>query len=506
MNLPAAAEAMDLCKSLRLHAATNPHQAALFCGDREVSYFALDQASSRLALWCLDQGLRPGDRVALHCSNSIEAVQLFFALFKAGLIAVTINTRLKPAEIRYILDHSQPRMLFSEPALAPLAEQAGATCPIFTQLPSLASSLAPQDVDSAVLPAVDPDQPAVIVYTSGTTAHPKGVVHTHRSLFHTAVNVAWVSRDLPGSVRLCSLPMMHMAALSYTLVSVYQGTPLVVLPRFDPAGVLDAIERFGCNDMFCLPALTLFIVEEQARKPRRVSSLRFVGAGGDAVSLELQNRFEALFGIPLVEVYSMTEATPLAFNPMDAPRRGSLGLPVKGIEMRIVDFEEREVAEGETGEIVVRGPSTCIGYWNDPEATGALLGGGWLHTGDLASRDHDGYYWFKGRKKEIIIRAGSNISPQEVEEVLYKHPAVLEAGVVGVPDPVYGERVAAFIVLREGHTVDLQELRRFAQQHLADYKLPEEVQFLKELPKNPMGKVQRRALKDPERDAAWGVV
>jgi long-chain acyl-CoA synthetase len=487
---------MDLCRSLRLHATENPHQTALLCGDVAVSFIALDESSTTLALWFLDQGLRLGDRVALHWSNSIEVVQLFFALFKAALVAVTINTRLKPVEILYILDHSQPRMCFSEPALAPLAEQAGATCSIFTQLPPLAPPLASHDVHSAALPAVDPDQPAVILYTSGTTARPKGVVHTHRSLFHTAMNVAWIARDIPGSLRLCQLPMMHLAALSSLLASVYQGTPMVVLPRLDPAAVLDAIERFGCTVTSYLPALMQFIVENQARKPRRVSSLRLVTVGGDAVSLVLQNRFKTLFGIPLVEVYGMTETNPIACNPIGAPRPGSIGLPVEGVEMRIVDGEDREVAGGETGEIVVRGASTCIGYWNDPEATSALFGSGWLHTGDLASRDTDGYYWFKGRKKEIIIRAGSNISPQEVEEALYRHPAVLEAGVVGFPHPVYGENVAAFVVLREGHTVDPPELRRFARQHLADYKVPEEILFLKELPKGPTGKVHRRTLKE----------
>ncbi len=483
---------MDLCKSLRLHATNNPHQTALFCGDVAVSYLALDESSSALALWFLDQGLRPGERVALHWSNSVELVQLFFAVFKAGLIAVTINTRLKPVEIRYVLDHSQPQMCFSEPALAPLAEQAGAGCPILTQLPPLGPAAAPR----ATLTEVEPDQPAVIIYTAGTTARPKGVVHTHSSLFHIAANTAWVERDVPGLLRLCALPMMHVGALLYLLASVYQGTPLVVLPRFDPAAVLDAIERFGCTAALFLPALTLFMVEEQAQKPRRISSLRHVMAGGDAVSLALQNRFEALFGIPLVEGYGMTEAVPIAINPRAALRPGSIGLPVEGVELRIVDLEDRDVSEGETGEVVVRGPSTCIGYWNDPEATSALLGGGWLHTGDLASRDADGYYWFKGRKKEIIIRAGSNISPQEVEEALYRHPAVLEAGVVGAPDPLYGERILAFIVLREGHTVDPRELRRFAQQYLADYKLPEEIRFLKELPKSPTGKVHRRTLKE----------
>jgi long-chain acyl-CoA synthetase len=486
------AEPSDICGSLRLHAEGRPHQAAVYCGDVAITWSALEESTATLARWFLDQGLRPGDRVALHWSNSIEVVQLFFALFKAGVIVVTINTRLKPAEIRYVLDHSETRLCFSEPALAPLAEQAGAACSVIDHLPSLERA----NEHFTTMPEVSCDQPALIIYTSGTTAHPKGVVHTHRSLFHAARNAAWVSRNLEISVRLCALPVMHMAGMTNLITSVHQATPVAMLAKFDPAAALDAIERYSCSAMTCLPALTLFVVEEQARKPRNISSLRLVTAGGDAVPLALQNRFKALFGIPLVEGYGMTECNPVACNPVDEPRMGSMGLPIEGVDIRVVDSDGQDVADGETGEIAIRSPATCIGYWNDPVATVATLESGWFHTGDLASRDADGYYWFKGRKKEIIIRAGSNISPQEVEEALYKHPAVLEAGVVGIPDPIYGERVVAAIVLREGQTVDPQELRQFAQKLLADYKLPEEILFLKELPRSPVGKVHRRTLKE----------
>jgi long-chain acyl-CoA synthetase len=486
------AEPSDVCGSLRLHAETRPHQATLYCGDVVVTWSALEKSTTHLARWFLDQGLRPGDRVALHWSNSIEVVQLFFALFKAGLIVVTVNTRLKPAEIRYILDHSEARMCLSEPALAPFAEQAGAACSVINHLPALERV----NEYSTAMPEVGCDQPALIIYTSGTTAHPKGVVHTHRSLFHCAGNAASIYRNVEIVSRLCALPVMHMAGMTNLIGSVYQGTPIVMLPKFDAAAVLDAVERYSCSAMTCLPALTLFVVEEQARKPRNISSLRLVTAGGDAVPLTLQNRFKALFGIPLVEGYGMTECNPVAFNPVDHPRMGSMGLPIEEVDIRVVDSDHQDLADGETGEIVIRSPATCIGYWNDPVATKTTMESGWFHTGDLASRDADGYYWFKGRKKEIIIRAGSNISPQEVEEALYKHPAVLEAGVVGILDPRYGERVVAAIVLREGQTVAPLELRQFAQKLLADYKLPEEILFLKELPKSPVGKVHRRTLKE----------
>jgi long-chain acyl-CoA synthetase len=219
-------------------------------------------------------------------------------------------------------------------------------------------------------------------------------------------------------------------------------------------------------------------------------------SGGDAVSPALQARFQALFGTELVELYAMTEMTAICVNPTGAIRSGSCGVPLDGIDVRIVDCKGCDVPEGEIGEIAVRGASAFLAYWNDAEATQAARPDGWLRTGDLGSRDADGFIWFKGRKKEIIIRAGCNISPQEVEEALYKHPAVLEVGVIGIPDPVNIERVAAYIVLRDGHPATADDLCVFVRRHIADYKTPEEIHFLKELPKNAVGKIQRRALKE----------
>ena len=231
------------------------------------------------------------------------------------------------------------------------------------------------------------------------------------------------------------------------------------------------------------------------RKPRDVSSLRTVLAAGDCVPVNLQERFSAIFGVPLQEAIGMTETFPIAINPKRAIRPGSLGIPSAGVEVRIVDAAGRDLTDGETGEMVVRCPANCIGYWNDPAATEALLRGGWLHSGDLGSRDSDGYLWFKGRKKQIIIRAGSNISPQEVEEVLDPHPAVFDVAVVGAPDPVYGELVMALVSLRKGAAPGEQELREYARRSLADYKVPERIYFLPQLPKGPTGKVDRSALK-----------
>jgi long-chain acyl-CoA synthetase len=481
-----------VCDFVHRNARQKPDQTAFICGATAISWAALDETSTGLAQWFLDQGLQPGDRVAACSPNSIELVQVYLALFKAGLIAVPINTRLKPDEVQYIVDHSGPRMAYCDPLFAPLLEQTGAGFPIISRLPDPASAR----TDSPDLPAIGPDSLAMIIYTSGTTARPKGVALTHGALFHKGLSGSQINGHVSDPVFLCLLPMMHVSGVWILAMAFHQGAPTVLLPRFEPAAALDAVEQFGCTITGGLPTMILSMMEEQASRPRQVTTLRSVIAGGDAVSPVLQSRFKALFGTELLEIYAMTELCPMCANPAGAPRNGSVGLPLEGVDIRLVDLDGRDVPVGETGEILARGPTLCAGYWNDPQATRAAIGSGWMHTGDLGARDADGFIWFKGRKKEIIIRAGSNISPQEVEEALYKHPAVLEAGVVGVPDPVTIERVAAFVVLRDGHAASADELCAFARRHIADYKAPEEIHFRPALPKNAVGKVQRRALKD----------
>jgi long-chain acyl-CoA synthetase len=490
LRKPIAASANTvLCDFLRRHAGQKPGQTAFACGDATIGWRALDQTSTGLAHWFLNQGLKPGDRVAVCSLNSIELVQVYLGLFKAGLIVVPINTRLKPEEVRYILGHAGARMAFCEPCFTALLEQAGAAFPIFSAMPEAPTG-------TGELPDIGPDTLAMIVYTSGTTARPKGVAHTHGSLSETGLNGSRLTPDMSDHVRLLFLPMMHVSGIWFVSCSLREGTPMVLLPRFEPGAALDAIARFGVTTTGGLPTMLLMMVEEQAARPRQVSTLRSAIGGGDVVSTALQHRFREVFGLGLHEIYAMTELCPMTANRPDAYREGSVGVPLDDVELRVVDLDGRDVPAGETGEIIVRGPSRCAGYWDEPEATRAAMGSGWLHTGDLGARDADGFIWFKGRKKEVIIRAGSNISPQEVEEALYKHPAVLEAGVIGVPDPVTIERVAAFVVLREGHAASAADLCAFARLHIADYKAPEEIHFRDSLPKNPVGKVQRRALKE----------
>jgi long-chain acyl-CoA synthetase len=477
-------------------AARNPRKPAIICGDQVVVYETLERSTDALARWLWREGLSIGDRVAIHWCNSVEVVDLYFACFKAGMIAVPVNNRLKPPEIAYILRHSKARLCFTQTELAPLCEEVRADCPglqrIYTALPPSKT----MQSCSVALPDFNPDQPAAILYTSGTTAQPKGVTHTHKSLAETSALMCSLGLDETHTL-LAVTQMMHIAALACVLLpGISTGGTVVLLPAFDAARCLDCIQQGRCTYFLMLPDMLRFVVEEQARSPRNVSSVRLCLAGGDTVPVTLQERFSNLFGVPVREIYGMTETLPVACIPEHTLRAGSVGPAVDGVDTRVVDKSGKLVSDGQVGELQVRSHANCVGYWDDPAATAAGLDEGWLRTGDLVRRDPDGFFWFEGRVKQIIIRGGSNIAPQEVEEALYHHPAVLEAGVIGVPDPVYGEKVIAFVAMRDGFTAGEQELRDLARSRIADYKVPERIMFLPVLPKGPTGKLQRRTLRD----------
>jgi long-chain acyl-CoA synthetase len=481
---------------LRHSAESTPQKPAVICGDQVVCYEALNQSTDALARWFLREGLQIGDSVALHWCNSVELVNLYFACFKAGLIAVPVNNRLKAPEIAYILRHSKAKLCFSQPELASLCEEVHSDCPdlqhIYTMLPPLETT----EVGSAALPEITPDRVAAILYTSGTTARPKGALHTHISLIAAAGLMSSMGPDETHTL-LAVTQMVHIAALIAVLLpGIANGGTVVLLPAFDASQSLDLVERWRCSYLFILPAMLRFVVEEQSRSPREVSSVRLCLAGGDTVPVTLQERFRSLFGVPVREIFGMTETAPVTCIREGAPRNGSVGPALEVVDTRVVDLAGKVVTDGQVGELQVQSPANCVGYWDDPGATAATFDDGWLRTGDLVRRDADGFYWFEGRVKEIIIRGGSNISPQEVEEALYHHPAVLEAGVIGMPDPVHGEKVIAFVALRDGLTVGEEQLQDLVRSRVADYKTPEHIAFLPVLPKGLTGKVERRALKD----------
>lgn len=483
---------MSFADLLRSHATRTPQAPALLCGSRSLTFAELDDSTNRLASWFVQEGFKPGDRFAIQWPNAPEVVQLYFAAIKAGLIAVPINLRLKPNEVAWVVENAGVTLAFAHPMLADAMRATAAR--VLTELPNLES------IDSGELPAVAEDAPALILYTSGSTGRPKGAVLNQKSLLATGELCAQIVEGFGTDLKargLLMTPLMHSSGMFVLLSSMQRGEPCVLLPQFDAAAVLDAVATFKCTTTLSLPAMMQFVLEEQARNPRDVSSLRVIFAGGDSVPVALQERTRQLMGSVMVEGLAQTETGPTICNPATAPKLGSLGLVNPGVEVRLADVVTRaEVHEGEPGELLVKSAAVCSGYWNNPEASAEAFEDGWFRTGDLVSRDADGYYWFRGRLKEIIIRGGSNISPQEVEEALYTHPEVLEAGVIGLPHDVWGEIVVAVIALREGGQATAKEIQDHARRTLADYKVPEQIHFLPALPKGVTGKVHRKALRD----------
>ena len=469
-------------------ASADPAKTALVWTEDSLTYGELDRRSTELACALLDEGLQPGDRVCVHWWNAVEPVLLYFACFKAGLIVVPVNLRLKASEAAHIFRHSGAKVCFSEPSLAAIAVAGAAESGTGIEV----RAKLPQGAPVRELPEPAESVIGAILYTSGTTALPKGVTHTHASLAKTADFT--IEMGYGSGVMLATTQMTHISGFGCLVLGAMRAeTTLVLMPKFDPAMTLDLIERHKVAALLALPAQLLMIVEEQSQRPRVVESVKIGLAGGDSVPAALQLRFTELFGAPLMEVLAMTESCPMIWNTSANNRMGSVGKASAGVEIKIVT---REGLAADTGELCVRSPASFACYWNNPEATAAVLEDGWVHTGDLVRLDADGYVWFAGRLKQIIVRESVCISPQEVEDALYKHSGVLEAGVIGLPDPKYGEKVIAFVALRDGHAATESELRSLAAEHLADYKVPEKVRFLPVLPKGLTGKIDRKALSE----------
>jgi long-chain acyl-CoA synthetase len=348
----------------------------------------------------------------------------------------------------------------------------------------------------------DGSDTAVILYTSGTTGKPKGAELTHANLDSNAQ----VSLELFGitseDIILGALPLFHAFGQTCTLnTAVASGATLVPVPRFDPERVLATIERDRVTVFAGVPTMFAALLHHPAREQFDTSSLRLCISGGAAMPVEILRGFEATFGSIILEGYGLSETSPLAsFSHSDRERKvGSIGTPVEGVEMKVVDGSHNEVPQGESGEIAIRGNNVMKGYWQRPEATAeAIDEDGWFYSGDIGRVDDDGYFFIVDRKKELIIRGGYNVYPREIEEVLYEHPAVQEAAVIGVPDEQMGEEVGAAVVLKEGEDLSEDDLRGFLKEQLAAYKYPRRIWFTDELPKGPTGKILKREIEVPE--------
>jgi long-chain acyl-CoA synthetase len=496
---------------LQLAAHRTPGKSALIFEGQTWTYAELEEISHRIAASLLRAGIQSGDRVALFLRNCPEMVFSYYGCFKAGAVAVPLNNRYQGPEVEYAVNHSGARMiivqkeLFPEvarvrPALASVERcfVAGEarTLPNVDNFAALLEDVGRPDT----LPPVWEVDPAVILYTSGTTARPKGVVHTYFSLTHTMINQSTYQKMDSREVSLVALSICHIAGLvEQVLTTAFVGGTVVLLPQFEPGKFLEAIDSQHPTKIQLLPEQVLEILEHPRAPRTDFSSLLCCIAGGDSVPLEVHRRFRELTGLEITETCGATESFSYAMNPpFGLKKPGSIGKPVHATTLRLVDDAGREVAAGQAGEILVKSQANMSAYWHNPEETAKTLKDGWLYTGDLARADEDGYYWFVGRKKNIIIRGGSNISPREVEEVLFQHPAVKDACVVGKPDPAWGQTVRAYVSFKENLVPPtVKDLKAFAAERLAAYKIPEEIVILFELPLNPVGKVDRRQL------AAW---
>ena len=483
----------------------NPNHVALRCDDLRFTFAEFDAAAARVATLLEQAGVEPGDRVGVMLPNTPAFAIVFYGIIYRGAVAVPMNPLLKAREVTFYLSNSGAKALFGTPAFANEAtagaDEVGAQCWIVDDagLLDLIAGLPEQEapVERGA------DDVAVILHTSGTTGKPKGAMLTHGNLGRNAeVSVTTLVETGPDDVVMGCLPLFHVFGLTCGLNgAVLSGATLTLIPRFDPLKALEVIERDGVTVFEGVPTMysALLGVADQAASGA-TRTLRVCVSGGAAMPVQVLTDFEKAFGCEVLEGYGLSESSPAAaFNHPHRPRKvGSIGTPIEGVQMRVVDLDGAEVPQGQTGEIQIRGHNVMKGYWNLPEATKATITpDGWLATGDVGRVDEDGYFYIVDRTKDMIIRGGYNVYPREIEEVLYEHPAVAEAAVIGIPHDSLGEEVGAAVALKEGERVEPEELRDYVKARVAAYKYPRHVWLVDGLPKGPTGKIQKRDITVP---------
>jgi acyl-CoA synthetase (AMP-forming)/AMP-acid ligase II len=490
--------------ALMHQAQTRPKSAAFVFHEEVWTYERLAIEAECLACGLAVRGVGPGDRVALHMMNRPEMVVAYYACFKLGAIAAPLRTAFQFAELAPLLQRLKPALYIGEMGLyenvAPVDASILAPGKRFVvngtfeehgvqPWETLFDGVADASLSSA--PALY--KPAVLINTSGTTGQPKFVIHTPETLVESADLIIkhWGLSD--DDVMIMPLPMAHVSGLISFLSFIQFGAAFVLLQSFDADTVLDTIERHHCTFYLGFPAHYAALIERQRARPRNLASLRICLTGADVCPIDLQERIPSILGAPLYNIWAATEVVgSLTFG----LQHGPVARIVKGARIRLIDENGADVADGEVGELLIRGANVFEGYWNDPRATAESLRAGWYHTGDMMRRGEGDELWFVSRKKDIIIRGGTNISPAEVEEALVAaHPAVEQAAVVGTPDAVLGQRVFGFVKLAAGtNDTVLSEILGNVATRLASYKVPEALRILDELPRNALSKVDRNML------------
>jgi long-chain acyl-CoA synthetase/feruloyl-CoA synthase len=491
MSVLGRLEIMTPTETLNRLAKLRPSHTAFISNDQIWTYRRLADEAERVACAFAARGVRRGDRVVLHMANLPELAASYFACLLTGAIACPLNIRLKTAELRPLLQRLQPSLYVGQ------AETYANVAGIEPTWTSIVGGV-PDDEGEWVASAreisaahtIEVDEPAVLLHTSGTTGQPKFVTHTLTTL--TAVTDTWKHLGLPDAgVVLHCLPMVHASGLYTFLACIRFGIPMVLLERFDSDAVLDAIEAHRCDWLLGLPFMFAALLQRQRENPRKIDALKMCVTAGDVCPAELQQEFPHVFGVPLRSFWASTEAVGLTF----APRFGPVSRVTPGTRVRLVDDQGAPVPRGEAGELLLRSASLSVGYWEGPDRVEPATVDGWFHTGDIMRQSEEDELWFVSRKKDLIIRGGSNISPVEIEKVLRSHPEVRDAAVFGVPDATLGERVAAIVQLSgNGGATALDRILASASHQLADYKVPETMKAVSTIPRNALGKIDRASL------------
>jgi long-chain acyl-CoA synthetase len=491
----------NLASNLAQTVSRCPDRPAVRLDDTVLTYADLDDRTARVAGWLRERGIGPGGRVGIMLPNVVAFPLLYYGVLRAGGTVVPMNPLLKSREVRHYLGDSGARLVFAwhtaEAEVRAGADAVGAESVVVVD--AAAEEVVEWPSAPEVAERADADT-AVILYTSGTTGTPKGAELTHANMrANAAVTASSLLNLQPDDVIMGCLPMFHSFGQTCSLnTAVLVGASITLIPRFDPVTALKVVERDRVTVFEGVPTMYTAMLHAGAGVAD-TSTLRLCVSGGAALPVEVLKGFTATFGAQILEGYGLSETSPVAsFNRLGNARPGSIGYPVDGVEMRVVDDDGNDVATGAVGEIAIRGHNVMKGYWNRPEATAEAVRNGWFHTGDMARTDDDGFYYIVDRKKDLIIRGGFNVYPREVEEVLYEHPAVLEAAVVALPHPTHGEEVGAAVALRPGQEATPEQLRQYVKERVAAYKYPRHVWLVDELPKGPTGKILKRQITPPE--------
>ncbi len=495
--------ANNLRELLESRASATPEKAFLFSAPdrRQFTYAELDFAVNRAASMLASHGIGKGDVVSLLMPNSAEYILAYLACWKLGALAGPVNSLLKEHETVFVMQNSEAKAILIHPDFHERIEA------IRGELPHLQSVITFDDEAEATRefkgqgPAdveLGKDDDAIIIYTSGTTGKPKGCLLTHGNIIANARQISEWLGFTDNDRLLTIMPLFHMNAVSVTtMTALYAGGSTVISPKFSAKRFWNTISDYGITSFGSVATMLSMLLNtypDGVPEGCRTEQLRFAMCGSAPVPAEVMKKFEETFNCPVVEGYGLSESTCRStFNPPDERRPGSCGLPI-GNEMKVFDDNDGEVADGELGEVVLRGENILKGYYKNPEATANAFRNGWFHTGDIGYRDKDGFFFIVDRKSDMIIRGGENIYPREIDEVLYQHPAIAAAATIGVPDELYGEEVAAFVVLKDGAKISEGDLISYCTERLADYKCPKSIRIVKDIPKGPTGKLLKREL------------